>query len=401
MASNVAFVQSVPALRAHAMIVAQTAATAPVLAPSLVSTSESQASGYGLLCCATLAVAAAGTQRAHRSKAPKQHRPRLALRAVVVADKVVPLTGCTLQAALKMRCDTSGAGYAIYWANETGKLVVAGDYVTDARRAELSAKGLEKSFAEESETFALDASADGPVATVYKSKQPLMITDIASSNMKRKDLAAKYGLGQICFIPFEGGVLEFGTSDGSASATWGKMPTCPCIPKAALRKGFENLGASYAMFWAKDGCHRQIQVWSPWCSLWPGSLWIPVVRRGDQFVSAVRGRWASASGECEVVAACGGRLLQTFPSLFGGLQLLGVQTFPPLFGGLQLLGVTVVTNVLGLALMSPELSCIGLHLQVGLGRWAGGHLMRWLWCGVGGWFCGWWLWWWCWFAACA
>jgi len=254
MASNVAFVQSVPALRAHAMIVAQTAATAPVLAPSLVSTSESQASGYGLLCCATLAVAAAGTQRAHRSKAPKQHRPRLALRAVVVADKVVPLTGCTLQAALKMRCDTSGAGYAIYWANETGKLVVAGDYVTDARRAELSAKGLEKSFAEESETFALDASADGPVATVYKSKQPLMITDIASSNMKRKDLAAKYGLGQICFIPFEGGVLEFGTSDGSASATWGKMPTCPCIPKAALRKGFENLGASYAMFWAKDGC---------------------------------------------------------------------------------------------------------------------------------------------------
>jgi len=253
MASNVAFVQSVPALRAHAMMAARSAATAPVLAPNLDSTTESQASGNGLLCCATFAVAAAGTQRARRSKAPKQYRPRLALRAVAVAEKVVPLTGCTLQAALKMRCDTSGAGYAIYWANENGKLVVAGDYITDARRAALSAKGLEKSFAEESETWTLDASADGSVATVYKSKQPLLITDIASSNMKRKDLAAKYGLAQICFIPFEGGVLEYGTSDGPCTATWEEMPKCPLVPKAALRQAFENFGASYAMFWVKDG----------------------------------------------------------------------------------------------------------------------------------------------------
>ena len=33
--------------------------------------------------------------------------------------------------------DTSGAGYAIYWANVNNKLVVAGDFVTDARRERL------------------------------------------------------------------------------------------------------------------------------------------------------------------------------------------------------------------------------------------------------------------------
>lgn len=256
MASNMAFVQSVPSLDLPVPCLAQRA-NAQVSAPNLVGAYESQATGYGLGCCTILAVAAAGAQRARQRGAQRKQRPLLALRAVAVADKVVekvvPLTGCTLQAALKMRCDTSGAGYSIYWANENGKLVVAGCYITEARKAELKAKGIETSFAEESEAYALDASADGPVATVYKSKQPLMIPDVASSNMKRKDLAAKYGIGQICFIPMESGVLEFGTSDGAATATWEKMPECPLIPKAALRQGFENLGASYAMFWAREG----------------------------------------------------------------------------------------------------------------------------------------------------
>merc|ERR1719188_1241879 len=152
-----------------------------------------------------------------------------------------------------MRCDTSGAGYAIYWTNVNGKLVVAGDYVTDARKAALKAKGLDKSFAEESESYAMDADGDGPLASVYKSKEPLFIKDVAASKMKRKDLAAKYGIGQVCFVPFESGVLEIGTSDGPCTADWTEMPKVPNMPKAAMRKGFENLGASYAMFWSKEG----------------------------------------------------------------------------------------------------------------------------------------------------
>lgn len=68
---------------------------------------------------------------------------------------------CIFQASLKMRCDTSGAGYAIFWANVNGKLVVASDYVTDERKAENKANKMPKSFAEESESFTLDANGSG------------------------------------------------------------------------------------------------------------------------------------------------------------------------------------------------------------------------------------------------
>jgi hypothetical protein len=71
--------------------------------------------------------------------------------------------------------------------------------------------------------------------------------------MKRKDLAAKYGICQVAFIPFEQGVLEFGTSEGPCTATWTELPKVPTMPKAAMRRGFENLGASYCMFWSKEG----------------------------------------------------------------------------------------------------------------------------------------------------
>lgn len=134
------------------------------------------------------------------------------------------LTGDTLQAAMKARCETAGAGYAIYWMSVRDKLVVANDFVTDSRKAVLKKKGFDKSFAEESELFAMDAKGDGPVATAYRTKEPVFIKDVAASNMKRKALAAKYGIGQICWVPFEKGVLEFGTSDGPCTADWDKMP---------------------------------------------------------------------------------------------------------------------------------------------------------------------------------
>lgn len=93
----------------------------------------------------------------------------------------------------------------------------------------------------------------GPIATVLKTNAPLFIKDVATSNLQRKDLAIKYGIGQIAFVPFEGGILEFGTSNGASTADWKEMPQCPTMPKAAMRRGFENLGASYNIFWAKKG----------------------------------------------------------------------------------------------------------------------------------------------------
>jgi hypothetical protein len=162
---------------------------------------------------------------------------------------MVAMTGDTLGASLKMRCDTSGAGYAIYWCNVDGQLVVAGDYVTDSRKAMLAAKGFELSFAEESEPFSLPALGEGPVATCYQTGTPQFVKDVSQSSMKRKALAAKYGIKQVAWVPMEGGVMEFGTSEGPCTADWDSMPMCPTMPKAEIRKGFENLGASYCLFW--------------------------------------------------------------------------------------------------------------------------------------------------------
>eukprot|EP00931_Biecheleriopsis_adriatica_P099021 TRINITY_DN7325_c0_g2_i1.p1 TRINITY_DN7325_c0_g2~~TRINITY_DN7325_c0_g2_i1.p1 ORF type:complete len:630 (-),score=126.82 TRINITY_DN7325_c0_g2_i1:42-1931(-) len=196
-------------------------------------------------------VASLGTRsQARARKHGKCHKSRMSLAATKAAAPVA-LTGDTLQASLKMRCDTTGASYAIYWANVNGKLVVAGDYVTDERKASLKEKGFDRSFAEESEDFALEATGSAPLAVVYQSREPLFIEDVSQANLKRKELANKYGITQMCIVPFEAGVLEFGHSDDMPN--WDTRPDPPVMPKAEMRQGFENLGASYAMFWIKDG----------------------------------------------------------------------------------------------------------------------------------------------------
>merc|ERR1711871_1319562 len=73
--------------------------------------------------------------------------------------------------------------------------------------------------------------------------------DVKTSSLKRKDIAMKYGIQQIAWVPMEGGVMEFGTSEGPSTADWDSLPKCPTMPKAEIRKGFENLGASYCLFW--------------------------------------------------------------------------------------------------------------------------------------------------------
>lgn len=67
-----------------------------------------------------------------------------------MVTETVPLTGDTLKAALKMRCDTSGASYAIYWANQGGKLIVSGQYKSAGYAADLKSRGVTASFADAS-----------------------------------------------------------------------------------------------------------------------------------------------------------------------------------------------------------------------------------------------------------
>ena len=128
--------------------------------------------------------------------------------------------------------------------------------MTEASRELLKGVGISGSYAEESESFTLDANGDGPIASCFKSGEPVFIEDVANSAMKRKEIAAKYGVKQIAFVPMEGGVMEYGTSKGKE---WSQPPDCPTMPKAAMRKGFEILGASYCVFWQnKDGSNFEV-----------------------------------------------------------------------------------------------------------------------------------------------
>ena len=124
--------------------------------------------------------------------------------------EVAFLSGTLMDASLKMRCDLSGAGYAAYWKEVNGKLTIAGDYVSPARRAALVASGKTSSFAEESEDYQIDLDGMGPVAQVYRTNDPVFIEDAQKcGTLKRRELACEYGIGSICLEKVQGGVIEY------------------------------------------------------------------------------------------------------------------------------------------------------------------------------------------------
>lgn len=108
--------------------------------------------------------------------------------AVGAKQAPVPLTGQTLQASLKLRCDTTGAQYAIYWSNQGGQLKLIGYHAQTPST---------KSYAEGSKEYTLAADGFGPIATVQRTQQPLFIPNVVSSDLKRKELAFKHGVSQV------------------------------------------------------------------------------------------------------------------------------------------------------------------------------------------------------------
>jgi len=162
---------------------------------------------------------------------------------MAVAQRGVPLTGQTLAASLKLRCDNTGADYAIYWSQLGDTLRVSGTHV---------ATGTTAKYVENSKGVTLDANGDGPVASVKRAQQSFFVPEAdTSSVLKRRELARQAGIKQIAFVPFEGGVVEFGNA--KKSVTWADIPEAPVVPKQELRKAFEELGALYALFWELDG----------------------------------------------------------------------------------------------------------------------------------------------------
>lgn len=102
----------------------------------------------------------------------------------------VPMTGDVLKASLKMRCDTSGAAYAIYWANIGGDLKVVGEYKAANYQKELKERGVTVSFGEASKPFVLDAFGTGPIATVLKTGEPYFVEDAVTCNTLQRRCVA-------------------------------------------------------------------------------------------------------------------------------------------------------------------------------------------------------------------
>ena len=115
----------------------------------------------------------------------------------------IPLTGDTLQASLKMHCEVSGAAYAIYWTKVGNGLVIAGDFVTAAWKASLTAQGKTISFAEAVSAFKLDAAGLGPFAVCYRTGQNVFLLDAAKSELRHAGVAAEYGVTSICLTVFD------------------------------------------------------------------------------------------------------------------------------------------------------------------------------------------------------
>mmetsp|Transcript_110024 Transcript_110024/g.354872 ORF Transcript_110024/g.354872 Transcript_110024/m.354872 type:complete len:656 (-) Transcript_110024:242-2209(-) len=169
------------------------------------------------------------------------------------------LTGLTLQAALKMRCDSAGSCYAMYWTETDGMFRVAGAYVTPERRKALRAKGLTTDFADASKYLTISAESDALVSTCARHGTPTFVADAAATEtFCRQALAGEYGIESIVCKPVKGGVLEFGTSSGPETATWRDMPPCPDLPKDEMKKALEDLGAAYLVFWQLHGDHYEV-----------------------------------------------------------------------------------------------------------------------------------------------
>jgi hypothetical protein len=164
-------------------------------------------------------------------------------------QQALPKPAPAVAALLKMRCETSGSGYAIFWQQGTGGLAVAGGYVSPARKAELEAEGKTGTFVDACAGVVLDAGGENPVARALASGAPVYIEDVAGSeSFARKDKAAEYGITSICFMPAMGGVVEY----GSGKAGWEEGMRNAATPAAELAAAF-NAGASFAIFWKQEG----------------------------------------------------------------------------------------------------------------------------------------------------
>lgn len=96
------------------------------------------------------------------------------------------------------------------------------------------------SYAQRSAEYRLHKEGTGPIGTCYREKRSIFIPDATCETvifdseagcditpLKRQALAKAFDIGSIAFIPFEMGVLEFGTCRVLSPNVWPRMPDVP------------------------------------------------------------------------------------------------------------------------------------------------------------------------------
>ena len=134
-----------------------------------------------------------------------------------------------------------------------GKILPSGDHVSEPFDAFMKAHGMRQTYTQASAAYAgsmddTDALAY-PVATVLRRGERVYFGEVATSHLACRKVCAEYHVRQIALEPFEDGVLEYGTSDAPGCAVWTELPHCPTMPTHHMRRAFEELSASYSIFW--------------------------------------------------------------------------------------------------------------------------------------------------------
>lgn len=135
----------------------------------------------------------------HRA-AFRSPRPSLFFGALL-APSTTPKAPKLTRGQLHRIAATTGSSYVIFWERNINTKnttpVITAEFATERHTRSLKAKGINTTFASESERFLSVQGEDNAVSSVLNSSSPIMFMDMASSDMARRDLARLYGLRQV------------------------------------------------------------------------------------------------------------------------------------------------------------------------------------------------------------
>jgi hypothetical protein len=102
---------------------------------------------------------------------------------------------------------TTGSSYVIFWecSGANKRPAIEGAYATERHQSSVKARGLNATFASESERFIAAHGDDIAITSVLNTSSPIIFQDVGSSDMARRDLAHRYGVRQVCALSMQAG----------------------------------------------------------------------------------------------------------------------------------------------------------------------------------------------------